>query len=181
MINLLPPEAQTKIKRLYWMRVITLGLFLWGAVSLILTALLFPVYVLVQMQISSFSSTEKELTARVLDYDKYLAELAEAGNLAKHLLSSSQSRFVVYNQAINQAAVGKVTLTDLKYNFEEPTSVSLSGVAITRDSLIDFRDLLADQKYFSEVNLPIDFVTQTTDIDFSITMQLSPDLENVSN
>ncbi len=69
-----------------------------------------------------------------------------------------------------------ITLTQIGYTVTGATSgsISLSGVSVTRESLVLFLNSLEASKRFTKIDLPISSFTKNRDIKFSITTSIIP-------
>ncbi len=174
--NLLPPERARSLRRLYFMRLATVGILMLGGIVVAHGVLLLPSYLYVSEQVrsreaalASFSSTlagseEQEVKARIAALNEdasHLSSLAEtpaASALIRALLAVPHPGIrlsgFTYTPAINGA---------------EP-KMSLSGVAASREALRRYDEALASLPYVSDTDLPISAYAKESDIAFSIAL-----------
>ncbi len=70
-----------------------------------------------------------------------------------------------------------ITLTSLQLNKDEAT-ITISGLALTRDELLKFKNNLEKLPELTEINLPLQNMTQKTDVNFTIKAKLK--IENIN-
>jgi len=176
MINLLPAHVRKEIFRIYISRVVAVALLWWGIVCLVLTLLLLPPFVLVSLQINTLATAEADMSGKVAEYDMSAAKLNEATALARRLVLTKNVSFSAYDAAVTAAISVGVNINSVDYQFNDSSStLSITGEAATRDALVAFRDALAESIYFSDINLPINQLTRTSDLPFAISMKINTD------
>jgi len=175
--NLLSREQIQAFRKMYLFRLATVAmLFVVGAV-VIHSLLLFPAYLYTKAKIeerkvelasidaSLEASQEKTIKARIKALEEtttYLLRLKTmpiAGNVIKEI-----------------SAVPKKNITLHSFVFSSPKTVdgmstlAISGVARTRESLREYSDSLRELPYVSTADLPISVYAKEADIDFTITL-----------
>lgn len=176
MINLIPPTARRSVIREYWLRVMSVWMFLIGTGCLIVAALLLPTYVQIWIQLNGLSELASASSDMVASYDISAQELIVASNQAKILNPPATSTpFSVYINNIETVSGSAVTLT--AFTFVRPnigeTSISISGIARTRQDLANFRDSLSADTAYSRVELPISNLIKEKDLLFSMQLYLA--------
>jgi hypothetical protein len=145
MINLIPPSAQKQVKREYWIRVVTVWMFLAGISSVLSICFFIPAYVLVHNQLDSFSLQFKEADTNSESLKASEKAIVQA-NAISTLLTQSEST-VSFSTVISE--IEKVKTPDiLLFDFSVMrtgdvfTSIMVSGTASSRASLSTFREAL---------------------------------------
>jgi hypothetical protein len=175
MINLIPPSAKSSITREYWMRVVSTWLFILSGVAIIITALLIPVYVLVNSQVTAYQETAEEAISEVNKYDLSSTALVRASqDAAKILKMQHEPRFTDFITLFESLQSESVTLDHFEFMKQggELTPISISGKAETRQALADFREALLDNDRIETVVLPISNLAQDKDITFTISVTM---------
>jgi len=176
MINLIPPQARSQITAEYWVRVVTVWLFLLAVIAVLAGAFLLPSYVLVTSQVRSFAAQAEIAKALVAEGDGTARVLVVASEQARLLLEIEKTeRFTTIIEAVKAAASNGIELNG--YDFSRTTNaiapVQVSGTAITRQAFATFRDALLEQSTIATVNLPISNFAKDRDIDFSLTLMVA--------
>ena len=176
MINLIPPDAQKQVKHEYWIRVVTIWMFLVGVSSLLCIFFLVPAYVLVHNQLESFSSQFKEADTNSESLKSSEAAIVHA-NAISALLTQSEN---TTNFSTVLVQIEKVKTADmLLFDFniirtgDVLTSIIISGTAPSRAALSSFRDALDANPLFGKVELPLSSLAKDKNIPFTIT--ITPD------
>jgi len=176
MINLIPPVARRNIVKEYWIRVITVWLFLAGTAGLIVLLLLLPSYVLVLIQINSLEQVVAATSLKSSSYDASSVTLLVANQQAQLLANTPEvTPFSLYTSSLEKLAGTGIVLQELRFSRPASTAgtIKVSGVADTRQSLADFRDAIEANAYFSTVNLPISSLIKDRDLLFSMEITLA--------
>ena len=176
MINLIPPTAQAQVVTEYWLRVISVWLFLLGTVILVIAILNVPAYVLVHNQLDTYlqeftnATTNKEsFTAAELSITRtntiatLLAKPAPAISFTKlvsELEKSKSPGIIIFDFSLIKVkdAIDTITVT---------------GQADSRATLSTFRDTLDMNPLFGKVTLPLSSLAKDKEIPFTIT--IAPD------
>jgi len=176
MINLIPPHARKSVVREYWLRVITVWLFLFGTGCLIVSVLLLPTYMLVRGQTATLGDQVSATADRTASYDEATAKLKAATTQATFLKNTASSTpFSTYLKILESIAGAGVTLHSVSYTHPDGGvgKITISGVATTRTVLASFRDALEADPAFTGVVLPINALTKASDLIFSMDMTLA--------
>lgn len=179
MINLIPPAARASVTREYWLRVLSVWFFLFGTACVVIVVLLFPTYVLIRMQVGVLDATVLAASSKTATFDESVAALTLANTQAKILVGEgSTTPFSQYISDIESTAGRDVQVSQLTFERSGAKgTISVSGVAKTRQSLAHFSDTLALNKAFSEVNLPISNLIKDKDLVFSMNITLASSTE----
>lgn len=175
MINLIPPSAKKSITVEYWKRVITVWLYLGSVSAVILTVFLLPTQVALRSEIGTLEDRVLAGAERVANFDTSATELITTTNQAKTLLENqstttpSQLINVLNSYAGNMVKVNNIQFSKLA----TAGSITLSGVAGSRQGLALFRDTITADTRFATVNLPISNLIKDKDLLFSIEITLA--------
>lgn len=171
MINLIPPAARKSVVFEYWLRVVSVWLFLFGTGCMIVAVLLLPTYMIVRGQIALLDGQVTSATDQTATFDAGIASL-EAASAAAVLLTegASSTPFSTYVKLLEETAGDSVVLHSINFT-KDPLGgkIILSGTAATRESLAAFRDNLEAEPLFTDVVLPIDSLLKNRDLMFSLT------------
>lgn len=172
--NLLPADRTRSLRRVYFVRLAVVSVLLIAGVAVVHGVLLLPSYLFVQHEVNErrtelallserLSGTEeKEVSARVeaLGNDaEYLASLATSPK------ASAAVRAVISLPREGVRLLGFSFMTNA-----EGASMTVSGIAATRESLRRFEQTLAAQSYIETADLPISAYAKERDIPFMITL-----------
>jgi hypothetical protein len=175
MINLIPPSAKKSIVFEYWKRVIAVWLCLVATAFIILSVFLLPTHIALRSQIGYLEETASAGADRVSNYDISATELVTASTQARLLLDNQSTttpsdlitvliEYAGSNVSLNNFQFAKLTTT--------PT-ITLAGLAQTRQDLALFRDLVTADERFAIVDLPISNLIKDKDLLFSMEITLS--------
>ena len=175
MINLIPPSAKKSITVEYWKRILAVWLFLFSFAFIIVSVFLLPTHIVLRTQISDLEASMSADVDRVSNYDTSATELIATSNLAKLLLeNNATSSPSVLISALKLYAGANVALNNFQFTKLESTpSITLAGMANTRQSLAAFRDAVTADTRFSTVNLPISNLIKDKDLLFSMEITLA--------
>ena len=176
MINLIPPAARKNIIKEYWVRVVTVWLFLAGTVSLIILFLLLPTYVLIGMQNNLLKQDVATASLKSHSYDVSATVLLNANRQAQLLVDTREvTPFSLYTNKLEKLAGTKVTIQEMRFSRLESLAgtIQISGVSNTRQNLADFRDAIEADQNFSTVDLPISSLVKDRDLLFSMEIVLA--------
>lgn len=179
MYTLLPEQQIKNLTREYRIRLLILGLFcLSGAVWIGIGSLL-PSYIISVMQEQAAEShlQQVEKVTQTPVSAGIAAEVA-ASNANILLIKGAEDPVVfsaiiedIANQRISGISLNSIQIAHAPADGNpNETSVSIQGVAATRDTLVAFQRALDGDPEFSNVVLPISDLAASTDIEFGITM-----------
>ena len=175
MINLIPQSFKRSVAIEYWTRVLSVGLFIFSAILIASSLLLLPVYVRINSQINTFETAAKEAAERVSEYNLSSETLVKTGTKARLLLElRDEAKFsaiisLLQGMENSQVYIESIDLTRIDTNI---APIQLSGKAMTRQSLADFRTALLSRPEIDTVLLPISNLAQDRDISFSVTITM---------
>lgn len=177
MINLVPQSFKHSVAIEYWTRVLSVGLFILSGILIASTLLLLPVYVRINSQIYTFEKAAEEALERVSQHDLSSATLVKTGTKARLLLElrnvTKFSSIISLLQEMENPQV-HIESIDLTRVDNSIGPIQLSGKALTRQSLADFRTTLLARPEIDTVLLPISNLAQDKDISFVVTITMKP-------
>ncbi|KND46856.1 MAG: hypothetical protein AB199_00270 [Parcubacteria bacterium C7867-004] len=174
--NLLPAERGRALRKLYFLRLMTVGVLVLAGVVIIHGVFLLPSYLYLGGQVrerqelvdtlsaSLAGDEEKQVSARVLALakdTKYLAKL-ETTPAASSVIA-----------AILRVPHLGITLSGFTYTPAKDKAearMTLTGMATTREALRSYEAALAREPYVSATDLPISAYAKESDISFTITL-----------
>jgi len=176
MINLIPTAVRKAVIKEYWLRVLSVFLFIISVVAVGVTFLFLPAYVLVSTQVDVYAQSAAQAAERVADFDVSAKTLTDANQLAQKILEQKKvenfSTIMELTQSLQPAGI---TLSDMDLDRSEGGSVSvkIGGLANTRNELAAFRDMLLQHESIADVILPISNLAQERDIKFTLALVLN--------
>ena len=178
MINLIPNEEKKTMVEGFYYRIAATFIIALGLTMVILFSILLPSYVL-SVEKKNFindklslqetepvSSDDKEVTMFINNLDKKLS-LFE---------NTEKSKFVFSERVINEILSRKLSdikISEISYVNNKDTgimTVSISGTAPNRETLLSFRRALEDSAIFKNVDLPISNFVKGSNIKFSLNL-----------
>lgn len=176
MLNLLPPGAQKRLRHEYHFRLmVTVGVLLL-AVVLVSLVLIFPSYVAVGAKHASLerkkniADSSPTRTARqdvFTSLKETQALVTRAASLEKSVPPTAVLNPLLMNrtQGITFSAVGYHKVSDTE------ASISVEGIARTRNDLVAFVSKLRSLPDISNVGLPVSNLADSTNIPFTVNLK----------
>lgn len=178
MINLIPTTVRNAVIKEYWLRVLSVFLFIMSVVAVVITLLFLPVYVLVSTQVDVYAQSALQAAERVADFDVSAKTLTEANQLAQKILEQKKiknfSSIIKLVESLSPAGV-TINTIELSRAGGVVASVKVDGLAETRNDLASFRDILLQNDSISDVVLPISNLAKERDIEFALAIVLNED------
>ena len=174
MLNLLPPQKREEL-HLNLLHQAILGV----AISIIFIIIALILLLLFSRTFLNFNLNETE---RELNLWQAKPEIKEVENLEKQIkelnknliflegLYQKQNKFSSFLENLAKDVPIDIRLDNL--SLVESGVININGYAPTRDTLINFKNVLEKALYVSEFNFPISNLTQTTDINFRLNFKL---------
>lgn len=173
--NLLPEERMRSLRHMYFIRLAVVAVVLLSGVTIVHAVLLLPSFMYLRNQVGERSaalaaltttlagSEEKEISTRV-------AALAEDSAYLARLSSVPKASAAI--RAITALPRPGIRLTGFSFAPKEgeEASMSVSGVATTREALRTFEQSLANQPFVTSADLPISAYAKERDIPFTISL-----------
>lgn len=175
MINLIPPSAKKSIVREYWMRVVSVWVFIMSAVSFIFATLLIPVYVLIESKTNARTESAKVALDETTKYNLSSAELIRASKQARLLLQLQDTvRFTEFVSLLEDVQNDQVSITTYDFSLQEGAiaPINISGTALTRQALATFRQALLNHPAIEDAYLPISNLALDKNITFTVTVTM---------
>ncbi len=180
MINLLPPQGYTSLRREYMLRVGATVLFLFGGVCAILVVASIPTFVLISAQIDAL---EIDVVRNEYADDSFIEagkEVDETRAIVAQLASDNGPiRASDIITEVERYATGGIVFKNYVISNAEPgIAVQVQGVAPTRKSLAALKNALEESALIEEVELPIADLARDVDVPFAMTLTLVADNES---
>lgn len=178
--NLLPPERQRALSRIYLTRLSIVGAAFIIALTVASAVLLLPTYMFLTQ---SAESKEKRLAAvnaalatsdETVLSERLAALTKDAAILATLADNPSVGESI---RAILSVPRSGITVSGFSYAFERAAgsrTVSLTGVAATRDALWRYQLALEDAPSILSASLPVSAYAKDADISFTISVTFTP-------
>ena len=175
MSNLLPREARRAVRTEYWMRVIAVWGILMAVILSVTALLLFPTYFLVSARLAA-AETEMTHTAlagnvssvdvknKIIEANRYAAQLRSGEDRIKNADVLSE----LEKERLEGITLGGTQLIEI----ENGMSVTVSGVAATREVLSAFVTALKRNPYFADATVPVSDLARATNAPFSVTVTI---------
>ncbi len=174
MINLIPPPAKKKVVTEYWTRTISLWAFLGGTALLLIATLFIPLNIYVTNQETYLATLLAGREADKSNHEQNSALLTHANEQAALLLQEKHEySFHELLPLLESIAESKVELEGVTLNQDKDPVLSVGGIALTRQTLVAFRDELEKQADFLTVDLPISNLIEESDVEFNIKITLA--------
>jgi hypothetical protein len=173
MINLLPPHARKQVQVEYWIRVCSVWVSLMGLACIIIGLLLTPSLILVQSQLNLYDNEYQNASAQNNVYESLEESVHLANTISMQLMSSnSEALFSDLLFEVEKIARRSVVLDSIAFTGTEALveSIQLSGEALSRSLLVQFRDDLEESPFFESVELPLSNLAKDKDVPFNITI-----------
>ena len=173
MINLIPTTVRNAVIKEYWLRVLSVFLFIISVVAGVIAVLFLPVYVLVSTQVDVYAESAKQAAERVADFDISAKPLTDANLLAERILKQKKienfSTIIKLVESLQPAGI-TINVIELSRAGETLASVRVDGSAKTRNDLASFRDILLKNESIADVILPISNLAKESDIEFTLSI-----------
>jgi hypothetical protein len=173
MINLIPETAKKRIVMEYWVRVTSVWFILWAFALLAGASLIYPSYTLITGQVDVFQSSAAEASRKVEDYQQTSVALVRSSQEARMVIDQNAIvPFSEYIALVDGLRGSNIELSQIRLSREEGqlTPIILTGIAVDRQSLASYRDILLAQPNVESVDLPISNLARDRDINFTITV-----------
>lgn len=179
MINFLPPEAKSAVRREYVIRALGAWSLLFAVVAMVGTVLLLPTYVLLTRQLDALAAevVRAEDVSATEAYKTTHDALATANALAVQLrVAHAELVASKMLDAIRSAQTDAVTLSGFSYTHTGTAvkSVQVRGIAATRGALAEFSAALERNPLFARADVPVSDLADDRNLEFTLTIVLSP-------
>jgi hypothetical protein len=180
MINLIPSEEKKKIRKDFYMRVIVVSFFVLGTAVFLSNIMLTPALFYASLEKKLISDQFAKDTNK-LTFDLNQANKNAVENLEKKILLIKQAqnnKFLVSENVIDNLLAKKINgilINEINYT-KDPNKgnlVNIRGQASSRERLLTFKNSLAQDPNFKNVDLPISNFIKSTDIEFNLVLIIS--------
>lgn len=178
MANLLTLDYKKKTKKRAVYKLIIVYIFGFTMVVALASVFLVPSYMLAESKRLTAEKNLELLKASISA--KQNSEFEEILNKTTARLEALDvAEYQPYNEVIGiivSAKPSSVEITSLFFRDTESAGVvglHLTGLALTRDALLEFRDNLREVSVFSGINLPISVLARENNIDFSLQFEVN--------
>lgn len=181
MFNLLPETEKEKVRKVYFMRKAIVSLVLLLIVLISGSIFLLPSYILVtyrnqdverQIEITNNQSKEKtrpELSKRLSDINNKIAKVdINESEFAYYDLVDRILRARPSGVLVDSLSIQSITEKGNKKTLQ----VQITGVALTRDSLVQFGNILKADDVYKDVRLPVSSLASERNAEFVINFQI---------
>lgn len=174
MVNLLPQEDKNHVRRQYLLRVAVIGLVLLSIATAIGIILLSPSYLLSEVREKS-ALQQTKLLEQSIAFQRKSGAQAEVSATKDRIRILRAGKVEVYVEEILNAALASrpdgVALTSFFYDSKkDPATLTVRGIAVSRESIIELVENLEAQALFTTAKLPVSDLAKDTDIPFTITV-----------
>lgn len=177
MFNVLPENLKMQIKKEYRLRLL---IVIFICIIFVLSSLL--IFMLPPWVISSYK--EWDVSSRVSNVSKSLS--ASNANAISAVVSSTNLKLNIINNTlqypeitpiINVILINKtsgITIREFLYTSPNPQegSITINGVANSREALVRFSKTLEQTKVFKTVDLPVSNLAKGKNIEFSVNLTI---------
>lgn len=175
MFNLLPQSQKKEAKREYHLRVLTVAFYLSGTALVAGGLLLAPSYVMVSLRIDAAEGAQQLLAGAKDDGDTPAAILAAVERDVR-ILNSLATPLTVEDTVSKALGIRPLGLTTTTIIYEEQGArgtLSVKGVAKSRNDLVAFVRALEAIPEFSNVELPISNLARNENIPFTLSLSVA--------
>lgn len=176
MANLIPPYAKKGVVIEYWIRVVSVWLFLLSAVALAVAALNVPSYILIQSQKQVYQDMFADANDKSEVFTKIEHEIIRTNDIARLLALTDDGELLhAYVPHIESLANDRVRIDSFDFTLEagKPSAITISGIAEDRESLVNLSDTLEADDYFVSADIPLSNLAKDKDIPFLIKIVLA--------
>jgi hypothetical protein len=175
--NLLPTESKRAFRRSYFLRLTTIVLLFLALLGLINALLLLPTYLYARDEVNSESVQLNRLTKSLATSEEQEAQ-TELSNLQSEATYLEQLSATPTASAVIQALLAVphqgISLNGFIFTTSavasSPNTMQISGVAGTREELLNYDQSLSALPFVTNANLPISDYASDSDIPFTITL-----------
>lgn len=178
MINFLPPEAKSAVKREYVVRTISVWALLLAIVALVGAVLLLPTYVLLTREFDALAievvRTENDASTQA--YEAAHTALEKAYTLALQLgvVFRGPTASEVLRE-VQKVQLSPITISGFSYEHTgtKVEKVEIRGIAATREALAEFSAALERNPLFARAVVPVSDLAEDHNLSFTLTIALA--------
>ena len=174
MFNLLPQYQRAKLEKEYRFRIAIVSLGFALALLVVAVISLVPTYIISQGVIEDIQSQIQTVKDRgaLAGSAPASAALKEVKDLTNVLQSDGKVQISQIFSEIISARSGEIQLYSFAFSNVEPRRLRVTGNSSTREGLVTYKKELEKIKFVKKVDLPISALTKSSDINFSLTIEL---------
>ncbi len=175
MINLIPNQDKKKMARDFYMRLVALSLAMLAMLVFFASAAMLPAYISSSVK---KNVAEEKLEAQkkdtVPELDKETLSAIQGLNAKLALIEAAEKNKFPISEHVMTEVIGKkmpdIHLTQITYQNDaiKGRTVSVLGIAPSRERLLLFRKALEDDASFKSVDLPISNFLKGSNIQFNM-------------
>jgi Tfp pilus assembly protein PilN len=173
MFTLLPEQHKKRLFKEYRIRLAITFLIIVSVFFIIGIALLFPSYISLQTEKSTYKTESDALSKQIELKDKEgLTTTMDMIQSELSLVKPDETQiFRAINAILNQTT-SDISILSLGYTRgdKSPSSINIQGVAKDRASLLTFSNNLKKELLFTSVDLPVSNLAKQTDVKFNLTL-----------
>lgn len=177
MINLIPNEEKKKMVQEFYLRFVVVFFFVLGFSVLIATVAILPSYFLSSLKknlASDKAAAQRAEPEPSLD-SKTSSIIEDLNNKLSIVEKAEKNKYSISEKVINEILLKKIPdirITEITYKNEAVAgkTISIRGIAPSRERLLIFRKTLEEDPAFKKVDLPISNFIKGTDIAFFINL-----------
>ena len=175
-LNLIPPEKKEEFEKGKRLKTVIKSEIVLTVIALVFFLSLFSFGYILDIGLASEASLNSEVEkadqfGKIKDYDNRI-EQANENTKQIAMIDRDQlywSRVFIKLSQITPSGIAVKSFTTVDY------SITISGTADTRDSLLDFKNKLEKETCFTEVNLPLSNLVDKDNVDFQIALKVKED------
>ena len=178
-LNLLSPKSKKEIRSIKTFFIIKTISFRVASLLLLISTVLIFSFFLLNIQIKSLDSLlELELDIKEKEKIASIGEATKDLNQQINLASSVQNEYILWTEFISnftQLVPDGIIIKTVNFN-NLTNSFSVTGIADTREALLEFEERLDQSVYFENIVSPISNLTQRESINFDISASLTDNI-----
>lgn len=167
-LNFLAPNDQREIRRARIFLLIHESILLIFIIVTIGSGLLFGAGVILENKFQEMTLGPKTASAKIAVLNKDIKLINQKLTQLNHAAVQTYAWSPLLAELISQTPTG---IAWMHATFQVNGTFTLQGRARAREDLLTFRDHLAASARFENVNLPLQYLTETADIQFAIELQ----------
>ncbi len=174
MINLIPPQCKTLVKKEYLFRVSAVASIIIACALFASAIALLPAYVLLGAHVGSMTKINEESVQKNAEYIRATEELEKTAllvaQLAKGTHPVSPTEVLIH---IEQALSSEVALEGISLSLDATKiQVQARGTAKSRESLRLFLETLKKDTFFADAQVPVSDLARDKNLIFTLTLTL---------
>lgn len=175
MINLIPPQARKNVKIEYWTRVVSVWFLLLTFAVFISGTLLVPSLISINSQLSINGSIYQVANDQNNVYEDLEKSVSRANSVAQRLVSlDNETSFTQLIFDLESVTGSLVEIKSVSFERTEGKveAIKVTGSAVSRSALVEFRDALESHETFGSVELPLSNLAKDKDVPFNIVISV---------